>query len=226
MNKNYNFEREKLQLPEYGRHIHEMVKYLISIHDRDLRSSQARIVIEVMGNINPILRDTADFKHKLWDHLFIISDFKLDVDSPYPVPTAKILYPKPDKIAYPKHKIMRKHYGKNIENMFNSIKDLEDEHAKTAAAGNIAKYMRAKSFEYNQEHPSNAIILKDIRSMSDNMITVDEVALNNLKNDYNTPQIAAKNRKPFGQTSRNGSKSHPRQNKPGDKRRTGRVQYK
>lgn len=103
MDKNYNFERKKLMLPEYGRHVHQMVDYLKTIHDRDLRNQQARAVIEVMGNLNPILRESADFKHKLWDHLFIMSDFDLDVDSPYPIPTAKSLYPKPDRIEYPKH---------------------------------------------------------------------------------------------------------------------------
>ena len=93
MDKNYNFERKKLMLPEYGRHVHQMVDYLKTIHDRDLRNQQARAVIEVMGNLNPILRESADFKHKLWDHLFIMSDFDLDVDSPYPIPKASIPSP-------------------------------------------------------------------------------------------------------------------------------------
>ena len=187
MDKNYNFERKKLMLPEYGRHVHQMVDYLKTIHDRDLRNQQARAVIEVMGNLNPILRESADFKHKLWDHLFIMSDFDLDVDSPYPIPTAKSLYPKPDRIEYPKHQIARKHYGKNIENMLAALKEIDDEEAKTQIAGNIAKFMRAKSFEYNQEHPNNEVIMKDIRSMSDNRIVLDEVALNNLKTTINSP---------------------------------------
>lgn len=88
-----------------------------------------------MGNLNPILRESADFKHKLWDHLFIMSDFDLDVDSPYPIPTAKSLYPKPDRIEYPKHQIARKHYGKNIENMLAALKEIDDEEAKTQIAG-------------------------------------------------------------------------------------------
>ena len=187
MDKNYNFERKKLMLPEYGRHVHQMVDYLKTIHDRDLRNQQARAVIEVMGNLNPILRESADFKHKLWDHLFIMSDFDLDVDSPYPIPTAKSLYPKPDRIEYPKHQIARKHYGKNIENMLAALKEIDDEEAKTQIAGNIAKFMRAKSFEYNQEHPNNEVIVKDIKRMSGGTIQIDEVALNNLRSDYKQP---------------------------------------
>ena len=88
MQKNYNYKRRKLFLPEYGRHIHEMVDSLMQIEDRRERNRQARAVIAVMGNLNPLLRDTADFTHKLWDHLFIMSDFQLDVDSPYRSKTA------------------------------------------------------------------------------------------------------------------------------------------
>ena len=206
MDKNYNFERKKLMLPEYGRHVHQMVDYLKTIHDRDLRNQQARAVIEVMGNLNPILRESADFKHKLWDHLFIMSDFDLDVDSPYPIPTAKSLYPKPDRIEYPKHQIARKHYGKNIDN--------------------IAKFMRAKSFEYNQEHPNNEVIMKDIRSMSDNRIVLDEVALNNLKNDYKQPYMNNRQRKNYSAGGHSGSKANNYSNKQGNKRRIGKALHK
>lgn len=88
--KNYNYTRCKLFLPEYGRHIHEMVASLLEIEDRRERTRQAKAVIAVMGNLNPLLRDTADFTHKLWDHLFIMSDFQLDVDSPIRVPRVRI----------------------------------------------------------------------------------------------------------------------------------------
>lgn len=228
MNKNYNFERKKLMLPEYGRHVHQMVDYLSTIHDRDLRNQQARAVIEVMGNLNPTLRDTADFKHKLWDHLFIMSDFQLDVDSPYPIPTALSLYIKPDRLAYPRQRIARKHYGKNIENMFAALKEIDDEKAKTQIAGNIAKYMRAKSFEYNQEHPNNEVIMKDIREMSDNRIIIDEIALNNLKNDYNQVHTNNRPRKNFtagGHANGKTGNNHAN-NKQGNKRRPGKVQHK
>ena len=87
MKHNYNYTRNKLYLPEYGRHIHKMVEHLMTIEDREQRNRQAQAVIAVMGNLQPLLRDTADFTHKLWDHLFIMSDFQLDVDSPYPRPS-------------------------------------------------------------------------------------------------------------------------------------------
>ena len=184
MEKNYNYERKRLLLPEYGRHIHEMVDYLKTIEDRDLRNRQARAVIAVMGNLFPLLRDTADYTHKLWDHLFIMADFDLDVDSPYPIPTAAALAPQPNKLPYPTKKIAMKHYGKNIEAILKSLKTVEDKQAVEEVIANLARYMRTKSYEYNQEHPNNEVIIKDIKRMSDNMIEVDEVALNNLKSDY------------------------------------------
>lgn len=184
MEKNYNYERKKLLLPEYGRHIHEMIDYLSTIEDRDLRNRQARAVIAVMANINPMLRDSTDFTHKLWDHLFIMSDFQLDVDSPYPIPTPQLLYPTPEKLEYPSKQIVRKHYGKYIQRMIRSLEEMKDHPGFEETVGNIARYMRAKSYEYNQEHPNNEVIIKEIKNMSENGIDVDEVVLNNLKSDY------------------------------------------
>ena len=105
MKKNYNYTRRKLYLPEYGRHIQEMIDSLLVIEDRRERNRQARAVIAVMGNLNPLLRDTADFTHKLWDHLFIMSDFQLDVDSPYPRPTRQELTVSPRPLAYTQGRI-------------------------------------------------------------------------------------------------------------------------
>ena len=189
-------------LPEYGRHVHQMVDYLLSIEDREMRNRQARAVIGVMGNLNPTLRDTADFTHKLWDHLFIMSDFKLDVDSPYPLPDKESLTCKPERLPYPRHNVARKHYGKHIENMIRSLKESDDPQRRDAVVNDIARFMRAKSYEYNQEHPMNEIIINDIKRMSDNAITVDETALTNLKSDYKqggTPQgqQRANNKKKF-----------------------------
>ena len=188
MEKNYNFERKKLMLPEYGRHIHQMVDYLCTIEDRTVRNEQAHVVVEVMGNINPVLRDAADFKHKLWDHLFIMSDFMLDVDSPYPMPDRQTLHPKPDKIEYPSKRIVHKHYGKNIERMLSALKDIPNEQARKAIASNIAKYMRTKSFEYNQEYPNNDIILKDIRKMSEGAVELTEDNINSGRTEYKQPK--------------------------------------
>ena len=184
MEKNYNYKRRKLYLPEYGRHIQEMIDSLTRIEDRRDRNRQARAVIAVMGNLFPFLRDTADYKHKLWDHLFIMSDFQLDVDSPYPRPSRQELTASPHRMAYPQSRFAHKHYGKYVEQMLQRLKEMKDPGQINRTVDNLARYMRTKSYEYNQEHPSNEVIIKDIKEMSGGGVKIDEVALNNLRSDY------------------------------------------
>ena len=212
MEKNYNYTRRKLYLPEYGRHIHEMVDQLLLIEDREERNAQARAVIAVMGNLNPLLRDTADFTHKLWDHLFIMSDFQLDVDSPYERPTREGLMMKPRKLHYSQERIAFKHYGKYVAHTLRALRDEQNQEALDVAIGSIARYMRSKSFEYNQEHPNNEIIIKDIKIMSEGGIKLDEVALNNLRSDYKQ-HLSPRQTKPQlkGNTKPQQGKNHPSQ---------------
>jgi len=184
MNKNYNYLRDAMQLPEYGRHIHEMIDYLKTVEDRQVRNRQARAVIAVMGNLNSQLRDSVDYNHKLWDHLFIMAGFDLDVDSPYPIPSSKSLSLEPKRLHYSKSRIRQKHYGKYIPRMVHALESAQDKNAVEQAIGNIAKYMRSKSFEYNQEHPDNSVIIRDIKNMSESAIEMNEIALNNIKSDY------------------------------------------
>ena len=141
MRKNYNYTRRKLYLPEYGRHIQEMIDSLLAIEDRRERNRQARAVIAVMGNLNPLLRDTADFTHKLWDHLFIMSDFQLDVDSPYPQPSRQELIVTPRRMAYSQGRITFKHYGKYVERAIRSLADERDPRTGSRAVDMFATYM-------------------------------------------------------------------------------------
>ncbi|MBQ8863827.1 MAG: DUF4290 domain-containing protein [Rikenellaceae bacterium] len=216
MLKNYNYQRTKLRLPEYGRHIHDMVNYLLTIENRAQRTRQAYVVVAMMGNVNPSLRDSADFNHKLWDHLFIMSDFQLDVDSPYPAPDPSSLNPTPHKLEYPRKRIRLKHYGKYIENIIRKVEQSNDRVARDYAIGNVARYMRAKSYEFNQEHPNNEVIIKDIKRMSENDIEVDEVAITNLKSDYK--------QRPAGYNKRTGQKKNGGKNFKKQARQQGRHQ--
>lgn len=206
MKKNYNNTRRKLYLPEYGRHIHEMVDHLMTITDREQRNSQARAVIAVMGNLQPLLRDTADFTHKLWDHLFIMSDFQLDVDSPYPRPTREELQMIPNRLHYSQERIPFKHYGKYVSHMLGELRTETNREAQSVAVEQIARYMRAKSFEYNQEHPNNETIIKDIKIMSKGDIEVDETAINNLRNDYKQ-HLSPRNSKSTNRAQQKGGAS-------------------
>lgn len=228
MKKNYNYQRRKLLLPEYGRHIQEMIDSLSAIEDRRERNRQARAVIAVMGNLNPLLRDTADFAHKLWDHLFIMSDFQLDVDSPYPRPTRQDLTVAPQRMRYSQGRIAYKHYGKYVHAMIRSLSGDKDPHNVARTVDNIARYMRTKSYEYNQEHPNNETIIKDIKRMSEGAIHIDEAAINNIRSDYKqrfsahpakghaprqTPRMQKNRNQPYGR-GYSGKNNGPHRNSP------------
>ena len=184
MRKNYNFTRRKLYLPEYGRHIHEMVDSLLEIEDRHERTRQAKAVIAVMGNLNPMLRDTEDFKHKLWDHLFIMSDFRLDVDSPYPQPSRQDLTLMPQKLRYPQSRIALKHYGKYLQQFVEKVAKESNGARTTHEMVNIARYMRTKGFEFNNEHPNNEAIIRDIRAMAGDEVQMDLSAIVHMRSEY------------------------------------------
>jgi hypothetical protein len=148
----YNTIRNHLIIREYGRHIQKMVDHILTIEDRKKRQEQANLVIELMGFLNPHLKNVEDFRHKLWDHLFLISDFKLDVDSPYPIPTRESLKARPERLPYPKRYPKYNHLGKNLETIINKALEEENPEKKQGFANAIAYYMK---LAYNNWHKEN-----------------------------------------------------------------------
>jgi len=145
----YNTTRNHLIMREYGRHIQRMIEYLLTIEDPEIRERNAAVVIELMGFLNPHLKNVEDFRHKLWDHLFLISDFKLDVSSPYPIPTAETLKPKSEPMPYPKRYPKHAHLGKNLELIIDKALQEENPDKKNGFANAIAYYMK---LAYNNWH--------------------------------------------------------------------------
>jgi hypothetical protein len=162
----YNTARPKLIIPEYGRHVQSMVDFAISIEDREERNKVARSIIDVIGNLNPHLRDVADFQHKLWDHLFIMSDFKLDVDSPYPIPSRESLYVKPEALPYPQSNIKYRYYGKTIINMIDYCVEMEDGELKEGLVRAIANQMKKSYLTWNKDTVADTVILKHLEELS------------------------------------------------------------
>jgi hypothetical protein len=148
----YNTLRNHLIIREYGRHIQKMVDHILTIEDRPKRQEQANLVIELMGFLNPHLKNVEDFRHKLWDHIFLISDFKLDVDSPYPIPTRESLKAKPERLPYPKRYPRYNHLGKNLETIIDKALQEENPDKKQGFANSIAYYMK---LAYNNWHKEN-----------------------------------------------------------------------
>jgi hypothetical protein len=145
----YNTTRNHLIMREYGRHIQRMIEYLLTIEDLEVRERNASVVIELMGFLNPHLKNVEDFRHKLWDHLFLISDFKLDVSSPYPIPTRETLKQKSDPLPYPKRYPKHAHLGKNLELIIDKALLEENPEKKNGFANAIAYYMK---LAYNNWH--------------------------------------------------------------------------
>ena len=170
----YNTERVKLYIPEYGRNVQKMVDYLKTIEDRQKRNEQARAIIKVMEILNPSVHLQEDYEHKLWDHLFIISGFDLDVDAPYPMPAPESLNERPEAVPIKNRPIKANHYGRNIESIIDLIAEKEDGETKTAMIRSLAIYMRQQYLIWNKDTVEDETIFKDIEKLSDYRIKVPE----------------------------------------------------
>ncbi len=162
----YNTSLPHMIIPEYGRNIQKMIDFAIAVENRDERNRVAQAIINVMGQLNPHLRDVTDFKHKLWDHIFIISDFKLDVDSPYPKPTRETFQTKPDRVFYPSNDIRYKHYGKTVERIITKAREYSEGDEKNALVEQIANLMKRSYLTWNRDSVNDEVILKQLTELS------------------------------------------------------------
>ena len=167
----YNTTRNQLAMREYGRHIQKMIEHLVSIEDPDRRQANAQAVIELMGFLNPHLKNVEDFRHKLWDHLFLISDFKLDVKSPYPIPTKETLKAKPKPIHYPKRYPKFSHLGKNLEVVINKALKEDNPDKRLGFANAVAYYMKLAYNNWHKEIVHDDAIQSELTSITDGQLT-------------------------------------------------------
>jgi Domain of unknown function (DUF4290) len=174
MSFDYNTTRSHLILSEYGRNVQNMVKYICELPTIEERNKYAQAVIDLMGFLQPHLRDVADFKHKLWDHLHIISGYQIDVDSPYPKPLIENAYIKPEPLAYPQQRITYKHYGKTVENLIEKAMREEDAEIKKAMVQSIANFMKMAYVTWNKDNVSDDTIIKDLKYLSGGLLSLDE----------------------------------------------------
>lgn len=173
----YNTQMPRLALPEYGRNIQNMVDHCLTIEDREERTNCAYSIIQTMGNLFPHLRDVNDFKHILWDHLAIMSDFKLDIDYPYEIIKKEELFEKPQPMPYPNNSMMYRHYGATIQELIGYCRTIEDQDEKMALAVLIANQMKKSFFAHNKE-TDDVKIIKDLRDMSGCEIILDPEKVN------------------------------------------------
>ena len=166
----YNTQQKKLIMPEYGRNVQQMIDHCVSIEDREERTRCANTIINIMGNLFPHLRDVDDFKHKLWDHLAIMSDFKLDIDYPYEIIRKENLRTKPDRIPYTLTPIRYRHYGKTLERMIKKCEDYPDGPERDQLISLLANHMKKSFLTWNKEVVDDDKIFKDLREYSHGII--------------------------------------------------------
>lgn len=171
-NLEYNAERPHLIIPEYGRHLQKLIDQATVIEDRVERDKAAKYIIQVMGNLNPHLRDVLDFQHKLWDQIFIMSDFKLDVDSPYPIPTREVIHLKPERLAYPQKYPKYRYYGNNIKYMIDVANSWEEGEMKSALVKVIANHMKKSYLSWNKDTVTDVVIFEHLYELSDGTLNL------------------------------------------------------
>jgi hypothetical protein len=171
-NLEYNSERSNLLIPEYGRHLQKLIEQATNIKDRESRNKAAQYIIQVMGTLNPHLRDVPDFQHKLWDQIFIMSNFLLDVDSPYPIPSREVLQLKPDVLQYPQNFPKHRYYGNTIKYMIDVANKWQDSDLKSALVVVIANHMKKSYLNWNKDTVEDVVIFEHLFEISEGKINL------------------------------------------------------
>jgi len=200
----YNTSREDLIIPEYGRHIHNMVHHVSTIADKDERNKAAQALIGLMGQLNPHLRDIPEYNYKLWEHLFIISDFKLDVDSPYPKPQPGQVQKTPRKLRYNQGKLKFRYYGHVILNFIKQASEMPEGEERNALVVEIGNMMKKSFLLWNRETVDDELIKQHLIELSNGKLSLDSdeelIATNSVVSQKNPPR--RKNKKHFKRTKR------------------------
>ncbi|UKJ09091.1 DUF4290 domain-containing protein [Solitalea lacus] len=190
----YNTTRPRLKMAEYGRNVQNMIDHVLTLQDKEERNKYAQAVIELMGQLNPHLRDVTDFKHKLWDHLFIISDFELEVDSPFPVPSKESIYAKPHRLKYPSNHIRFKHYGKTLEYMLDKARNSPESDKRNQFVNSLAAFMKMSYIAWNKDTVSDETIINDLNDLSNFQLNAEEAAQSLSKLDFKSIARQTSNR--------------------------------
>ena len=205
----YNTEREKIVISEYGRNIQVMIRHLMEIEDRKQRTEAAYFIVNVMAQMNPQVKESNDYMHKLWDHLHIIANYELDIDGPYPKPTPEMQKQKPEHVGYQKNNIRYGHYGQYIYDVVKKVKEMEDGPKKQAILVNIANQMKRDYLNWNRDTVNDLLILDDLYKISGEEIVLPmETKLIPTNEILNKPQ----NQQQQQQKKKNGNNNKKKNN--------------
>ena len=206
----YNTYREKLILPEYGRHVQKMIERVKGIEDKQKRSEQIQAVVNVMALLNPSLKDYPDYKRKLWDHVYAIAGYDLDIDAPYEKPSPAQKAAKPDPIPVDKTPIKATCYGRNIENMIDLVAGIEDDTVKTEMIRTLARYMRQQYLIWNKDSVADETILNDMARLAQGKLEIPEgLELGAVHGEFNRPRaLDARSGQSFGKKNKKKRRSN------------------
>ena len=206
----YNAEREHLIIPEYGRHLQKMINYATSRETKEERNKVAKAIISVMGNLQPHLRDVPDFQHKLWDQLFIMSDFKLDADSPYEKPSKEVLQARPEPLKYPQNHPKYRFYGNNIKTMIDVANTWEEGELKEALVYTIANHMKKCFLNWNKDTVEDDVIFNHLYELSNGKINLKnkEEDLTDSSSLMRSKKRQSSNKKPSNKKNNRGRKRY------------------
>ena len=198
----YNSLREQLIIPEYGRHLQKLIALAVDLKDKEERNKAAKHIISVMGVLNPHLRDVAEFQHRLWDQIYIMSDFKLDIDSPFPLPTRELLQQRPDKLPYPQKRPKYRFYGNNIMKMIEKCLELAPGKERNALITLTANQMKKGFLEFNKDKVEDEVIFEHLIELSKGKLEFDldeiklaktGILLKTIENDSNKVKAVKNN---------------------------------
>jgi hypothetical protein len=215
----YNTSRGKMLLPEYGRNVQNMIMHAHKIENREERNRAVQAIIVVMGQLNPHLRDVDDYRHKLWTHLFIMSDFQLDVDSPYEKPEREALAERPDIMPYPKGKIRFGHYGQYTQKILELSKGMKDVGERVYMTNSMGNFMKKQYLLHNNNAVENQVIADQLHELSHSELTIEkpedligtnqvlkELGIQNNNNNNNNNQRNQKNSRHSNSNNNNKNK--------------------
>ncbi len=213
----YNTERPHLILKEYGRNVQKLVEYIRTVPDKDKRTELAYTLVELIKQLTPTIKDQPENPQRVWDDLYIIADFDLDINSPYPKPERDILFKKPERVEYPQSQIRFKHYGKNIEKLVKEALKKEDPQERQDAIIYLGKLMKTFYSNWNKETLDDSVILKDIQEMSGGALdmTIEKVREDNLFEKLYKERKKSKSQQGGGQHQRHQGNGHRQYNKGG-----------
>lgn len=214
----YNTEREKIVISEYGRNIQVMIRHLMDIEDRKQRTEAAYFIVNVMAQMNPQVKESNDYMHKLWDHLHIIAKYELDVDGPYPKPTPEMQKKKPEHVGYQKNNIRYGHYGQYIYDVVKKVKEMEDGPKKQAILINIANQMKRDYLNWNRDTVNDLLILDDLYKISSEEIALPMetklIPTSEILNKTQNQQQQQNQKKKNGNNNNNNKKNNNNKNQP------------